>query len=163
MRKKEVCERLARWFAEMEGRKREREREEREKNGGFLPFTDAGYASQQRNPRAACWEKLLNPGLTTSNVFRRAKSERFLSLCSWRNYRCRFRLSGKLTGATTRDHDEYEERRTKIGRKEQDRVGRRIGDEHGGRRPTILSSRFKTHTALVSCAHKSCACLGRPG
>lgn len=62
----EVCERLVvRWLAEMGGR-------EREKNGGFLPFTDAGYASQQRKPRAACWEKLLNPGLTTSNVFWRA-------------------------------------------------------------------------------------------
>lgn len=96
---------------------RKRERKER-KNGGFLPFTDAGYASQQRNPRAARWEKLLNPGLTTSNVFWRAKSERFLSLCPWRNYRCRFRLSGKLSGARLRRvrGERKLEGRNKIGR-----------------------------------------------
>lgn len=74
-------------------------------------------------------------------------------------------LSVSFVGKIKRRETTTSTRRTKIGRKEQDREGqgRRIGDEHGGRRPTILSSRFKTHTALVSCAHKSCACLGRPG
>lgn len=96
------------------------------------------------------------------NVKRFLACKRFLSLCSRRNYRCRFRLSGKLTGETTTrirgaENENWKERN-------KDREGRRIGDEHGGRRwPTILSSRFKTHAALVSCAHKSCACLGRPG
>lgn len=88
--------------------------------------------------------------------------KRFLSLCSRRNYRCRFRLSGKLTGETTTRIREAENENWKERNK--DREEGRIGDEHGGRRwPTILSSRFKTHAALVSCAHKSCACLGRPG
>lgn len=38
MRKKEVCERLARWFAEMEGRKRVRERRKRKKRRLFTVY-----------------------------------------------------------------------------------------------------------------------------